>query len=252
MSIYTILPARIYEGALLLINAAHPLTYEPEADQLTPLPAFGPQVRLEATAAKMFSQLLFSCNGQGRIVVTSAYRPYAEQQQLYTACLRQNGTRYTAAYVALPGCSEHQSGLCADVAKAGADIDPICPAFPDEGVCRAFRSKAGLYGFIERYPQDKTQLTGIGYEPWHFRYVGYPHAMIMNQLHLCLEEYIPYLKRYCSSAPLCYRHQNSRVEIFFVPMNPGTPVSLSLPDDCPVQLSGNNEDGLVVSVWTGR
>ena len=50
------------------------------------------------------------------------------------------------------------------------------------------------YGFVLRYPEDKEDITGIMYEPWHFRYVGVEHAKKMNELHMCLEEYIEYVR----------------------------------------------------------
>ena len=56
------------------------------------------------------------------------------------------------------------------------------------------KEHAWAHGFILRYPQDKTEITGIQYEPWHFRYVGQPHSMIMKELNLTLEEYLDYLK----------------------------------------------------------
>ena len=61
---------------------------------------------------------------------------------------------------------------------------------PYEGICQRFRELAPLYGFIERYPANKEAVTGIAHEPWHFRYVGRPHAQRMTDLGLTLEEYL--------------------------------------------------------------
>ena len=82
--------------------------------------------------------------------------------------------------MALPGCSEHQTGLAIDLGKAAGYIDFIRPAFPYDGVCGRFRRLAARYGFIERYQRGKEEVTGISAEPWHFRYVGAPHAQLME------------------------------------------------------------------------
>ena len=76
-------------------------------------------------------------------------------------------------------CSEHQTGLAIDLGLASEEIDVIRPNFPYSGVCAAFRKQAADYGFILRYPAGKEAVTGIAYEPWHFRYVGVPHARFM-------------------------------------------------------------------------
>ena len=93
--------------------------------------------------------------------------------------MAESGLAFTHKYVAYPGCSEHQTGLAIDLGKAAGHIDFIRPAFPYDGTCGAFRRAAAAYGFIERYQKGKESLTGIAREPWHFRYVGLPHAAIM-------------------------------------------------------------------------
>lgn len=77
--------------------------------------------------------------------------------------------------------SEHQTGLAIDLAENKEQIDFICPHFPYTGICGEFRAAAPRFGFIERYVSGKEQITGIGAEPWHFRYVGYPHSVIMAE-----------------------------------------------------------------------
>ena len=74
------------------------------------------------------------------------------------------------------------------------DIDFICPDFPYEGVCQRFRKEVVKYGFIERYPEGKENITKIAPEPWHFRYVGFPHSEIMRDKNLALEEYVDYIR----------------------------------------------------------
>lgn len=86
----------------------------------------------------------------------------------------------------LPGASEHQSGLCVDVYVAGYAGD----AFIKSPAGRYVNRNAYRYGFIVRYPCYGEEQTGIRYEPWHFRYVGVPHAEIIHQNRMTLEEYV--------------------------------------------------------------
>ena len=107
------------------------------------------------------------------------------------------------------------------------------------------------YGFIERYPEGKEDITGIAAEPWHFRYVGLPHAAIMKLHGFCLEEYLDYLSHFPSEGPhLEITIQNKSFEIFYqkAEASDGS-VLLSLPSTLPFQVSGTNTDGCVVTLW---
>ncbi|WP_445293335.1 D-alanyl-D-alanine carboxypeptidase family protein [Cohnella sp. 56] len=98
------------------------------------------------------------------------YRTAAEQTEIYESSLRDNSPQYTAAYVAWPGCSEHQTGLAVDVGLSrwsGDKPDFIAPDFPDGGVCLAFKRLASRYGFVQRYRAGMEDITGIACEPWH-------------------------------------------------------------------------------------
>ncbi|MEI3013418.1 MAG: D-alanyl-D-alanine carboxypeptidase family protein [Ruthenibacterium lactatiformans] len=179
-------------GATLgLVNPAHPLPAE-----LAP-PAFAPALPGRIRRAAGAAGGGHAGSAAGRHPRGGAHRarqrlapPRAEQQALYADSVRDNGPEFTQKYVALPGCSEHETGLAIDVGEAREVIDFIRPAFPDTGVCAAFRRAAARYGFIERYPKGAQAVTGIGHEPWHFRYVGWPHAGLMAQRGVTLEEYI--------------------------------------------------------------
>ena len=107
------------------------------------------------------------------------------------------------------------------------------------------------YGFIQRYPEHKEDITGIAAEPWHFRYVGIPHAAVMKERDLCLEEYIDYLSRFPAKGPhLEIEIQNKSFEIFYQRVNTADgSVSLTLPSSLPFQVSGTNTGGCVVTLW---
>lgn len=119
--------------------------------------------------------------------LNAGYRTTTEQQTLFeekAAAFRQSGYDDATAralaqqWVALPGTSEHELGIAVDI---GTDNT----ALYDWLAANSWR-----YGFIQRYPPDKTALTGVSHEPWHYRYVGESAASEMHAQGLCLEEYV--------------------------------------------------------------
>lgn len=133
-----------------------------------------------------------SANGFDDVTVTSGYRSYDYQSQLFQNEIALTGSEEEAAKsVNPPGCSEHQSGLCIDMHNLGA----ASTAFGDTKAAKWLAENAHYFGFILRYPKNKTTITGIGYEPWHFRYVGRYHATKMYDLGMCLEEYVDYINK---------------------------------------------------------
>lgn len=103
-------------------------------------------------------------------------RIYPELQQMFNDARAEK-------YVAIPDTSEHQLGLSVDI---NADTDKCS----SEKVYQLLDENAYKYGFVKRYPEDKTDITGISNEPWHYRYVGTTVAKIMKEENLCLEEYL--------------------------------------------------------------
>lgn len=174
---------------LLLVNKTHPLCGVGEMD-LVPVDPHFPDILLQREAADALKGLLLHIGAGNSIVPVSGYRSNREQREIYQVSLRENGADFTGKYVALPGCSEHETGLAIDLGLNRGEIDFIRPHFPYQGICGRFRSAAPDYGFIERYPQKKEGITGIAHEPWHFLYVGCPHARIITDLGMALEEYV--------------------------------------------------------------
>lgn len=106
------------------------------------------------------------------------------------------------------------------------------------------------YGFIERYPVSCEQLTRIAQEPWHFRYVGYPHSELMRETQLTLEEYTDYLKRFpYNGIHLQFQLAKRSFEICYVPVLSEKLVHVEIPEKTLYQISGNNVDGFVVTLW---
>jgi len=238
----------IYKGDLILVNAKHPVRRKPKRNMI-PLALNKRGVLMEVRAATMYTQLMREIGHSDEIIPVSGYRPVFEQEAIYRESVKQNGEEFTKRYVALPGRSEHQTGLAIDVGENKKNVDFLCPEFPHTGIYGRFRERAARYGFIERYGKDKEGITGIAYEPWHFRYVGYPHAEIIREKGICFEEYIELLKNYRETGSrFIYRHNMRKVEIFYVPFD-GSSVALEIPEAAPYQVSGNNVDGFVVTVF---
>ena len=233
----------IHNGLLILVNAEHPIQHM-ERPALAPAVP-GSDILLDTRAAAMLSGLISRIGAAGEIVPVSGWRSEAEQREIWDGSMSESGEEFTRKYVALPGCSEHQTGLAIDLALRVDNIDFIRPEFPYDGVCGRFRALAADYGFVERYQGGKEGVTGIAAEPWHFRYVGRPHARIMCEMGLCLEEYVEYLRAYPYPERLLeVRGEGYEAEVGFA----GARDTLGLPD-APYQVSGNNVDGYIYTLW---
>lgn len=243
----TLTEQNIHTGNLILVNEHHGIQGEPE-DFLVPARNGMPEILLQRRAATLLNELMQEIHGWRSIVPVSGYRPLAEQQHIWDDSLRENGPEFTRKYVALPGHSEHQTGLAIDLGLKQENIDFIRPDFPYTGICQIFRRKAAKYGFILRYPAGKESVTGIGHEPWHFRYVGTPHAGIMEQNGLTLEEYIEFVKQFAYDCK-AYSVRNGSRKIRISYLAAREAFSVEFPDDLPCTVSGNNTDGFIVTEW---
>ena len=135
-------------------------------------------------------------DGISNVWVQSAYRSVERQKELYDNSvqkyLKQGKTqdeaeKLTEEYINKPGSSDHNLGLA-------VDFNYVDNKFEDLDGFKWLKENAEDYGFILRYPKDKEEITKIAYESWHWRYVGQEHAKKMNELNMCLEEYIEYLQ----------------------------------------------------------
>ena len=174
---------------LILVNREHPLpdNYHVELTELSN----GEKVATSIYPA--LQQMFDDMRAEGIYpIVASGYRTHEEQQQILdekTESYRAKGYSDAEAaalaedWVAIPGTSEHETGLAVDI-----NADGINSAGYE--VYDWLLSHAHEYGFIKRYPEDKVELTGISNEPWHYRYVGRSAAEEIYKKGLCLEEYL--------------------------------------------------------------
>ncbi len=243
MKTLTLRREQTFEGPLVLVNPSPPIRQE-GLWELVPADPCWPKILLERRTAWLLQACIQSIRGRGAIVPVSGWRSRQEQQAIWDHTTRQEGETFTRKYVALPGCSEHQTGLAIDLGAAAEHIDFIRPDFPEDGVCGNFRRVAARYGFVPRYRKEKEALTSIAEEAWHFRYVGVPHALLMEENGLCLEEYGAFVRQ---KPRHCRMPDGKTATVTYLPC-PGPAVELEEPEGC-YQLSGDNDGGFIVTVW---
>jgi zinc D-Ala-D-Ala carboxypeptidase len=239
----TITKEQIYRGHLLLINSKYPVRQESVKSDIVNLSEHNELVKgyrlldtsiyLPKGIAQKFSEMVNDAvkEGVSHFIINSGYRDFNEQSVLY----QEMGDNY-----ALPaGYSEHNSGLSLDVGSSLTKMDRA-----PEG--KWLKENAWKYGFIIRYPKDKTDVTGIQYEPWHIRYVGFPHSAIMKEKNFALEEYMEFLKEQ-KSITTTIDHQVYKISYHSVSQNTTIPV----PANGQYEISGNNMDGVIVTEYSG-
>ena len=145
--------------------------------------------RLNIVAYKAFKQMQTAALKNGyEIFVDSSYRTYEYQERVFNNVAAEKGIEHAKKYVALPGGSEHQTGLAVDVIFR-RNNEMIEEQKTDDPEIMWLFSNAHKYGFILRFPKGKENITGVNFEPWHFRYVGKKLATKLFTDNLTLEEY---------------------------------------------------------------
>ena len=183
---------------LLRVNPWNPLP-EDFSVELANLPN---GLQVDKRILEDLNAMLDACRQAGlRPLVCSAYRTNATQTRLHKNKiyrLRASGwnwedaPREAARWVAVPGTSEHETGLAVDIVASSYQV--LNKRQEKTAEQQWLMEHCWEYGFILRYPSEKIEITGIGYEPWHYRYVGRETAPAIRESGLCLEEYITALK----------------------------------------------------------
>ncbi len=175
---------------LVLVNRTHPVPADWSVDPVQLANGQVVDARIYEPLMELF-EAARSVNLDLPPNVESGYRSEEKQRELYEQKLaeyRQQGyskkdaKALTEEWVCVPGTSEHQLGIAVDISGAVYAIYPW------------LRDNAHQYGFILRYPENKTAITGVAAEEWHYRYVGIEAATQMHERGLCLEEYVEQLR----------------------------------------------------------
>lgn len=255
----------VYRGDLILVNGDHeyrfpstPTDVSVYENKTSAYKVNDLDVTLSMTALAPFNRLMddfYAETGCRDVMVVSGFRTEEFQRQLYTERVASDGVETAARYVALPGHSEHHTGLAMDLS-----------VYTDSGEgyyvrnyekCRLLVESFEKYGFVLRYPEEKAEITGIDYESWHYRYVGTPHSLIMSSKGFVLEEYLEYLQSLekgsslswnGSETGLCKRGEGGSVyEVYYEPASDGETV-LKIPKNRDYTVSGDNVGGFIVTL----
>ena len=186
-------PTDITKGNLLIVNKYYYLEKDYYYGELVKMDkAYDNKSNswLNSIAYEAFKQLVDDAEKEGyHIRNNSAYRSYDTQNGLYNYYKQEHGLTWADKWSARPGHSEHQTGLALDVGVK--DIYSLGKfEFSKEFVW--MKENSYRYGFILRYPEGKEYITGYGYEPWHYRYVGLEAATYIYQNDITFEEYYAY------------------------------------------------------------
>ena len=182
------------EYYLLLANAENPLPQDWSIQTEEVQNGY----EMDKRAAPAMREMIQAAKEDGvELMLCSAYRSVEKQQQLFDRSQQaymaqgmseEEAYAKTATETAIPGTSEHQTGLAADIVTPTYQM--LDAGFADTPAGQWLSEHAAEYGFVLRYPQDKQEVTGIIYESWHYRFVGKTHAKMMKESGLCLEEYL--------------------------------------------------------------
>ena len=181
---------------LVLVNRDHPV--DPEAISGIRTVALRGNQAVDERCYPELQQMMDDCRAAGYApVICSSFRTYRRQEEIFARQVSryireglsaEEAREKTKQSVALPGFSEHELGLSVDI----TDIENqnIISGMESQPVQRWLASNCWKYGFILRYPPDKAEITGIVYEPWHYRYVGREAAEYIMRRGITLEEYV--------------------------------------------------------------
>lgn len=180
---------------LVLVNERNPLSKDFSVPKLTRLKN---RQSIDSRAYPALQKMMDAARAAGyEPLICSSYRTWDKQNELFQRKVsfyvdqgypRAGAETQASFWVAQPGTSEHQVGLAVDIVDQNYQI--LDEKQEDTPVQQWLMTHCAEYGFILRYPTEKSETTGIGYEPWHYRYVGLDAAKEITEQGLCLEEYL--------------------------------------------------------------
>lgn len=179
---------------LLLVNSENPL---PEGFEPPELDLVDGTYQVDSRISDSIKRMFAEAKRDGiALMICSGYRPVDYQQKLFDKQVAQHisdgkseeeAQVLAATAVARPGTSEHHTGLAVDIVEP--EYQMLNDGFADTPAAKWLLENAYKYGFILRYPKDKSTITGVMFEPWHYRYVGEETALLLRERGLTLEEY---------------------------------------------------------------
>ena len=179
---------------LTLVNAEHPMPSEWQCE----LVQLNNGQNIDSRAYEDLQQMMDTARAEGYDpYICSSWRSHETQVRLFEEEIQsykkqgyseREAEVQAAQWVAVPGTSEHELGLALDIVSV--ENQRLEESQENTPTQQWLMEHCYEYGFILRYPKDKEDITGIGYEPWHYRYVGQDHARAIHESGVCLEEYV--------------------------------------------------------------
>ena len=171
---------------LILVNKDNPMKNEEDYEKVLCKSIYADDRTLEKKTYEQFLKLQDFVKTQGYIIaIESGYRSSSYQKKVWDECVLLHGLEHTKTFVAVPGYSEHQTGLAVDIHNG----KKVYTDFENTEEFNWMQENAYKYGFILRFPKDKVNETGYIYESWHYRYVGKDIAKYIHKNNISFEEY---------------------------------------------------------------
>lgn len=259
---------QLYRGELILVNFEHEYHFPEDGGIVSVFDFKSPHYKVSNTSVALRRDIIDIFNAMledfylesscSFVTVVSGFRTREFQEDLLRRRVESDGQEEAIKYVALPGCSEHHTGLAMDLSVYdGEGRSYYLSEYQD---CAWLRENFYRYGFVLRYPEEKADITRTAYESWHYRYVGIPHSYIMDARGLCLEEYIEFLGSYTFESPLVFRYGDGYGESFraqapedirgadyIIYTVPADVDYVMVPEGYAYTLSGSNTDFIIVT-----
>lgn len=263
----TVSKSDTYRGMLILVNKQNRLPQEYTPEELVRIEANDyydvdstKQVLMHKDVIAYLKALCKAANKEDDFsyIAMSGYRDINYQQRLFQNKIdrirndydtEQEAVAAASMVVVPPYASEHHTGLALDIIcqelRASSPGDPFIEEFGELKEGKWLAEHCWEYGFILRYQKEKYDITDIIYEPWHIRFVGLPHSIIMKERNLCLEEYLDLLKQ---EKEIIYEGAEGKYLISYQ-----TPQAdkINVPEDKNYTLSGDGCGGFIVTVQLG-
>lgn len=248
-------------GNLVLVDKTHPFDFDAsttlfETEELKSIYSMkndkyfvkNINVSMMPTAIEALNSLVsdfYDVSGHEDLIIVDAFRSYDDQKKVLDAKIALYGEEQGRLIATNPGYSEHHTGLAFDFSLY---IDGIQQDYDGTGDYQWITDNCYKYGFVIRYPENKTDITGITYEPWHLRYVGKEHAYFMTKNGLCLEEYVELLSRYpLRSSRLVFTTDEGETYSVYSQSISGDTAEIYVPGNYEYTMSGDNDGRIIVS-----
>ncbi len=224
----------VNEGLLILVNQDNHYVFPEENERVSVYSVLGSLVQYRIIKG-------VDMNPTSVNALKSMCEGFYAKTGLTTGLLVNNAFK-DGDSVDVPGASDYHTANTVQL-KTYKAASPM-----GEGDFEWFLHNSYSYGFIQRYPEGKTAVTGEVANKEVYRYVGVCHAWYMYSNNLCLEEYLDLLKNYTPESPLIIDVQNKSYEVYYQPMQDGIKTEILLPAESAYLLSGNNSDGFIVTI----